>query len=87
MKHKYTTQVENEIEVELPLYFKVNEFDGYFSIKENQVIVIWGNTGVNISNFPEVYLKFLNDKSYEAITEAEFKTKLIQECNNLISKS
>lgn len=87
MKHKYTTQIENEIEVELPLYFKVNEFDGYFSIKENQVIVIWGNTGVNISNFPEVYLKFLNNKSYESITESEFKTKLIQECNNLISKS
>ena len=87
MKHKIITQVETEIEIELPIYFKVNLFDGYFSIKENQVIIIWANTGVNISYFPDVYFKYMNEPSFEKITEAEFKTKLVQECNLLISKS
>lgn len=87
MKHKIITQVETEIEIELPIYFKVTEFNAYFSLKENSAIIIWRDTAINTSYFPDVYLRYLNEKTYVKITEAEFKTKLVQECNLLISKS
>ncbi len=86
MKHKVITQVETEVEIELPIYFKVTEFNAYFSLKENKAIIIWGDTAINTSYFPDVYFRYLNEKSYQQISEAEFKTKLVQECNLLISK-
>jgi hypothetical protein len=87
MKHKFITQVETEIELELPIYFKVTEFNAYFSLYENKAIIIWGDFSINTSNYPDVYFRYLNEKTYVKITEAEFKTKLVQECNLLISKS
>ena len=52
MKHKFITQVETEIELELPIYFKVTEFNAYFSLNENKAIIIWGDFSINTSNYP-----------------------------------
>ena len=78
-----------EIEINLPLYFKLNNGviqDSYFAIlKEDLVISNWGGRDILIGRFPEHIAKLTLDKDYQQITETEFKTALTQTCNYLIN--
>lgn len=85
MIHKFTTTVENEIDIDLPIFFKVKNFDSYFAIFDKEAIALWGND-VQYSRYPEIYLKYLKESSFEEISKDEFKTNLIRNCNLLISK-
>jgi len=89
MTIKFKTEVENEIELELPLYFKLNNGviqDSYFAlIREDLGISNWGGRDILVNRFPEHIAKLTLDKDYQQITETEFKTALTQTCNYLIN--
>lgn len=78
-----------EIEINLPLYFKLNNGviqDSYFAIlKDDLVISNWGGRDILIGRFPEHIAKLTLDKDYQEVSKEEFKTKLTQCCNYLIN--
>ena len=87
MKYKFKTEVENEIDIELPYYFKIENShiaDSYFAIiSENLVICNWKINDITSFNCPQVITKYI-DKGKE-ITAAEFKTAITQSCNHIIN--
>jgi hypothetical protein len=89
MKIKFKTEIENEIEIELPLFFKLNNGtiqDSYFAIlKEDLGISNWGGRDLLVNRYPEHIAKLTLDKDYKQISEEEFKTMLTQTCNYLIN--
>jgi hypothetical protein len=86
---KFKIETSEEIEVQLPLYFKlINGViqDSYFAIiKEDLGISNWGGRDILVSRFPEHIAKLTLDKDYQQITETEFKTSLTQTYNYLIN--
>ena len=86
---KFKIETSEEIEVQLPLYFKlINGVikDSYFAIiREDLGISNWGGRDILVNRFPEHIAKLTLDKDYQQITEAEFKTALTQTCNYLIN--
>ena len=86
---KFKIETSEEIEIKLPLYFKLNNGviqDSYFAIiKEDLGISNWGGRDILVNRFPEHIAKLTLDKDYQQITEAEFKTALTQTCNYLIN--
>jgi hypothetical protein len=86
MKYKFNTLIVNEIEIELPIYFKINNANGYFALYEKQAIVVYNDFDICKSNFPQNYFKYINSESYEVITKEHFVLNLEQEYRLLISK-
>ena len=86
MKYKFNTTIENEIDIELPTYFKINNANGYFAIFEKEAIVVYNDFDICKSNYPQNYFKYINSESYELITKEEFVMNLIEQSNLLISK-
>jgi hypothetical protein len=86
---KFKIETSEEIEIKLPLYFKLNNGviqDSYFAIiREDLGISNWGGRDILVNRFPEHIAKLTLDKDYQQITEAEFKTALTQTCNYLIN--
>lgn len=87
MKYKFKTEVENEIEIELPYYFKIENShieDSYFAIiSENVGISNWRLNDISSISCPQILLKWI--KGSKQITAEEFKTALTQSCNHLIN--
>jgi hypothetical protein len=87
MKYKFKTEIETEINIELPYYFKIENShmaDSYFAIiSENLAICNWKINDITSLNCPQVITKFI-DKGKQ-ITSAEFKTAITQSCNHLIN--
>jgi hypothetical protein len=87
MKYKFKTEVENEIEIELPYYFKIENShiaDSYFAIiSENVGISNWRLNDISSISCPQILLKWIEGS--KQITAAEFKTALTQSCNHLIN--
>lgn len=86
MKYKFNTTIENEIDIELPTYFKINNANGYFAIFEKEAIVVYNDFDICKSNYPQNYFKYINSESYELITKEEFVINLKNECDLLIYK-
>lgn len=87
MKYKFKTEIETEIDIELPYYFKIENShitDSYFAIiSENLAICNWKINDITSLNCPQVITKFI-DKGKQ-ITSAEFKIAITQSCNHLIN--
>jgi hypothetical protein len=87
MKYKFKTEVENEIEIELPYYFKIENShiaDSYFAIiSENVGISNWTLNDISSISCPQILLKWIEGS--KQITAEEFKTALTQSCNHLIN--
>ena len=87
MKYKFKTEVENEIEIELPYFFKIENShiqDSYFAIiSENLGISNWRLNDISSISCPQILLKWI--KGSKKITAEEFKTALTQSCNHLIN--
>jgi hypothetical protein len=87
MKYKFKTEVENEIEIELPYYFKIENShiaNSYFAIiSENVGISNWRLNDISSISCPQILLKWIEGS--KQITAEEFKTALTQSCNHLIN--
>lgn len=87
MIYKYKTEVEHEIEIELPYYFKIENShiaDSYFAIISDKIgISNWLINDITVMGCPQVLTRLI-PKSKQ-ITAAEFKTALTQSCNHIIN--
>ena len=87
MKYKFKTEIENEIEIELPYFFKIENShiaDSYFAIiSEYLGITNWKINDITSLNCPQVLLKWIQGS--KQISAAEFKTAITQSCNHLIN--
>ena len=87
MKYKFNTEIEHEIEIELPYYFKIENShiaDSYFAIiSENLAICNWKINDITSISCPQVIIKYI-DKSIK-ISSTEFKTAITQSCNHIIN--
>lgn len=89
MKFKLKTEIENEIEIELPYYWKISNGvinDSYFAIlSENQGISNWRGDNILLNQYPPAIATLINTEGFKEITKEEFKTALTQSCNHLIN--
>ena len=89
MKYKLKNEVETEIEIELPYYFKLcNKVisDSYFAIlNKNKGISIWRCEDIVLNQYPPAIASLINTEGFQEIDKEEFKTALIQTCNQLIN--
>jgi hypothetical protein len=89
MKYKIKKQIENEIEIELPYFFKLDNKvidSSYFAIiNENLAVSNWRKESLNISSSTEHIADLINSENFVQISKEEFKTQLTQTCNKLIN--
>jgi len=89
MKYKTKKQIETEIEIELPYFFKLDNKvidSSYFAIiNENLAVSNWRKESLNISSSTEHIADLINSENFVQISKEEFKTQLTQTCNKLIN--
>ena len=89
MKFKLKTEIETEIQIELPYYFKLSNNvinDSYFAIlNEKKFISNWRCEDINFGQYPHAIASLINTPGFQEISKEEFKTSLIQTCNQLIN--
>jgi len=89
MKYKIKKQIENEIEIELPYFFKLDNKvidSSYFAIiNENLAISNWRKESINVSSSTEHIADLINSENFIQISKEEFKIQLTQTCNTLIN--
>ena len=89
MKYKLKKQIENEIEIELPYFFKLDNKvidSSYFAIiNENLAISNWRKESINVSGSTEHIADLINSENFVQISKEEFKIQLTQTCNTLIN--
>ena len=89
MKIKLKTEIEKEIEIELPYYFKLTNgviADSYFAIlSENHTISNWRSEDIVVTNYSMHISALINTEGFVEISKEEFKTALTQSCNYLIN--
>jgi hypothetical protein len=89
MKYKIKKQIENEIEIELPYFFKLDNKvidSSYFAIiNENLAVSNWRKESLNVSSSTGHIADLINSENFVEITKEEFKIQLTQTCNTLIN--
>jgi hypothetical protein len=89
MKYKIKKQIENEIEIELPYFFKLDNKvidSSYFAIiNENLAVSNWRKESLNVSSSTEHIADLINSENFVQISKEEFKIQLTQTCNTLIN--
>jgi len=89
MKYKIKKQIENEIEIELPYFFKLDNKvidSSYFAIiNENLAVSNWRKESINVSSSTEHIADLINSENFIQISKEEFKIQLTQTCNTLIN--
>jgi len=89
MKYKLKKQVETEIEIELPFFFKLDNKvidSSYFAIiSKDLAISNWRKQDIKVSTCSEHIADLINNENFVQITKLEFKIQLTQTCNQLIN--
>jgi hypothetical protein len=87
MKKTIKIETIKEVEVELPLYFKLENSASFFAImSESMSVHSYGNESIATSNYPEFLLKFIDYPDYKEITKEEFKTEYLKQVLSITSK-
>ena len=80
MKHTITVETKKEVEITLPLYFKIqNEQQTptyYAAVSEEMAISIFSMRDINVFSFASVILRHVESEGYEEISSAEFDSAL-----------
>jgi len=87
MKYKYKTEIEHEINIELPFYFVINQYNTstYYGIISESNCMMLSRNNIYIFENPDSTLNLINSEFYVKISSGEFKTALTQKCNHLIN--
>lgn len=89
MKYKTKKQIETEIEINLPYFFKLDNKvidSSYFAIiSEDLAISNWRKEDIKVSRCSEHIASLIHTENFVEITKDEFKIQLTQTCNNLIN--
>ena len=90
MKYKFTIETEQEMEIELPYFFKIKNGglidDSYFAILSESVgISNWGKKDISVIYCPQILIKYITYPESTCISLEEFKLHITQNCNQIIN--
>jgi len=87
MKYKFKTEIEHEIEIELPFYFKITQYNTstYYCITLQESTMMLSRNNIYMFESFDTILTLINSEFYVKIDSTEFKTALTQKCNHLIN--
>jgi uncharacterized protein YhfF len=87
MKHTITVETQKEVEINLPLYFKIQKDQQtpayYAAVSEEMAISIFSMRDVNVFSFASVILRHVECEGYVEISSAEFESALQQTFTNI----
>jgi uncharacterized protein YhfF len=87
MKYTITVETKKEIEINYPLYFKIQKDQQtptyYAAVSEEMAISIFSMRDVNVFSFASVILRHVECEGYVEISSAEFESALQQTFTNI----